>query len=50
MFFEERVGLNEKTLYNHLKNIEERLQTNTLTKENLGSYFFTPKPVSRAYL
>ena len=44
MFFEERVGLNEKTLYNHLKNIEERLQTNTLTKENLGSYFFTQHP------
>lgn len=44
IFFEENIGLNKGSLGQHFSNIEERLQTDTLTKENLATYLFTQNP------
>jgi CRISPR-associated Csx11 family protein len=45
-FFEENIGLKDKNsaLDIHVSNIKERMQTNTLTKENLATYLFTQNP------
>jgi len=42
-FFEENIGLKNK-LETHLRNIEERIQADSLTKENLATYLFTQNP------
>ncbi|MDD5688863.1 MAG: CRISPR-associated protein Csx11 [Caldisericia bacterium] len=43
-FFEENIGLNQESFCQHFSNIEERLQIDTLTKENLAAYLFTQNP------
>lgn len=43
-FFEENIGLKQNTIDEHLSNIKERMQANTLTKENLATYLFTQNP------